>query len=314
MPFTYKNLQEVHKRHIVTDEELDRHIQQLVQQNPRIAEVSDRPTQKGDEVVLNYAGFCDGVQFPGGTAEKQTLVLGSGMFIPGFEEQLIDKMPGEKVDVKVKFPDAYHAPDLAGKEAVFKCELLSIRLKTPYEADDTFAKEVGGCESFAEFRHKLRQQMQQFSDQRGEMDLQDRLLKQAAETLEYTPTQEELDEAVNQQMKAFEAQLQQQGLTLEMYCSFMTTNEQELLKDMEPSARAQLRQQKAIDEIAKLENLQVSDEELGQATALVARQNNMTVEELKPYYTAQFREALVQSVLTGKVMSLIRENANVTEE
>ena len=314
MPFTYKNLQEVHKRHIVTDEELDRHIQQLVQQNPRIAEVSDRPTQKGDEVVLNYAGFCDGVQFPGGTAEKQTLVLGSGMFIPGFEEQLIDKMPGEKVDVKVKFPDAYHAPDLAGKEAVFKCELLSIRLKTPYEADDTFAKEVGGCESFAEFRHKLRQQMQQFSDQRGEMDLQDRLLKQAAETLEYTPTQEELDEAVNQQMKAFEAQLQQQGLTLEMYCSFMTTNEQELLKDMEPSARAQLRQQKAIDEIAKLENMQVSDEELGQATALVARQNNMTVEELKPYYTAQFREALVQSVLTGKVMSLIRENATVTEE
>lgn len=314
MPFTYKKLQEVHKRHIVTDEELDRHIQQLVQQNPRIAEVSDRPTQKGDEVVLHYAGFCDGVQFPGGTAEKQTLVLGSGMFIPGFEEQLIDKMPGEKVDVKVKFPDAYHAPDLAGKEAVFKCELLSIRLKTPYEADDTFAKEVGGCESFAEFRHKLRQQMQQFSDQRGEMDLQDRLLKQAAETLEYTPTQEELDEAVNQQMKAFEAQLQQQGLTLEMYCSFMTTNEQELLKDMEPSARAQLRQQKAIDEIAKLENLQVSDEELGQATALVARQNNMTVEELKPYYTAQFREALVQSVLTGKVMSLIRENATVTEE
>lgn len=314
MPFTYKNLQAANKRHIVTDEEVDRHIQQLLQQHPRIAEVSDRPTQKGDEVVLNYAGFCDGVQFPGGTAEKQTLVLGSGMFIPGFEEQLIDKMPGEKVDVKVKFPDAYHAPDLAGKEAVFKCELLSIRLKTPYEADDAFAKEVGGCDSFEEFRAKLQKNMQHFSDQRGEMDLQDRLLKQAAETLEYTPTQEELDEAVNQQMKAFEAQLQQQGLTLEMYCSFMTTNEQELLKDMEPSARAQLRQQKAIDEIVKLEDLQASDEELGQATALVARQNNMTVEELKPYYTAEFRQALVQSVLTGKVMSLIRENAVVTEE
>lgn len=314
MPFTYKNLQAVNKRHIVTDEEVDRHIQQLLQQNPRIAEVSDRPTQNGDEVVLNYAGFCDGVQFPGGTAENQTLVLGSGMFIPGFEEQLLDKMPGEKVEVKVKFPDAYHAPELAGKEAVFQCQLLSIRLKTPYEADDTFAKEVGGCDSFEAFRRKLQENMQSFSDRRGEMDLQDRLLKQAAETLEYTPTQEELDEAVNQQMKAFEAQLQQQGLTLEMYCSFMTTNEQELLKDLESSARAQLRQQKTIDQIAKLENLQVSDEELGQATALVARQNNMTVEELKPYYTQQFRQALVQSVLAGKVMSLIRENAVVTEE
>ena len=314
MPFTYKNLQAVNTRHIVTDEEVDRHIQQLLQQNPRIAEVSDRPTQNGDEVVLNYAGFCDGVQFAGGTAQNQTLVLGSGMFIPGFEEQLIDKMPGEKVDVKVTFPTAYHAPDLAGKEAIFKCEILSIRLKTPYEADDTFAKEVGGCESFEAFRIKLQENMQRFSDRRGEMDLQDRLLKQAAETLEYTPTQEELDEAVNQQMKAFEAQLQQQGLTLEMYCNFMTTNEQELLKDMEPAALAQLRQQKAINEIVKLENLQATDEELGQATALVARQNNMTVEELKPYYTPQFREALVQSVLTGKVMNLIRENAVVTEE
>ena len=187
-----------------------------------------------------------------------------------------------------------------------------IRKSSQYELDDTFAKEVGGCDTFEEMYKKLGESLQAYTDQRGEMDLQDRLLKQAAETLEYTPTQEELDEAVNQQMKAFEAQLQQQGLTLEMYCNFMTTNEQELLKDMEPAALAQLRQQKAINEIVKLENLQATDEELGQATALVARQNNMTVEQLKPYMNEAFHEAIIHSVQTGKVMSLIRENATVT--
>ena len=109
MSFTYKGLQGKLERHIVTGEEVDRHLQRLLQQNPRIAEVTDRPTEQGDEVVLDYAGFCDGVQFAGGTAQNQTLVLGSGMFIPGFEEQLLDKVPGEEVVVKVTFPKEYHS-------------------------------------------------------------------------------------------------------------------------------------------------------------------------------------------------------------
>ena len=117
MSFTYKGLKAVLERHIVTDTEVERQIQRLQQQYPRIASITDRATQLGDEVILDYAGFCGEEQFPGGTAEKQTLVLGSGQFIPGFEEQLLDKVPGEKVTVKVTFPTEYHAPDLAGKEA-----------------------------------------------------------------------------------------------------------------------------------------------------------------------------------------------------
>ena len=121
MSFTYRGLKAENVRHIVTEAEIDRQIERLQQQNPRIAIVTDRPTENGDEVVLDYAGFCNGVQFPGGTAEKQTLVLGSGAFIPGFEEQLLDKVPGEEVSVKVMFPAQYHAPDLAGKAAEFMC-------------------------------------------------------------------------------------------------------------------------------------------------------------------------------------------------
>ncbi len=128
MSFTYKGLSAQLDRHIVTDAEVDRQLERLQQQNPRIATVKDRPTENGDEVVLDYAGFCDGVQFPGGTAEKQTLTLGSGAFIPGFEEQLLDKVPGEEVVVKVTFPQQYHAENLAGKEAEFRCKIHEIRV------------------------------------------------------------------------------------------------------------------------------------------------------------------------------------------
>lgn len=312
MSFTYKGLSAEMTRHTVTDEEVDRQIQRLLQQNPRVAEVTDRPAEQGDEVVLDYAGFCDGVQFPGGTGENQTLVLGSGMFIPGFEEQLIDKVPGEQVTVKVTFPTEYHAQDLAGKDAEFRCVIHQIRVKTPYELDDTFAKEVGGCETLTDMKEKLKQSLQAYTDQRGEMDLQDRLLQQAAETLEYTYAQEDLDEAVNEQMRNFEAQLSHQGLSLEMYCSFMNTTEKDLLADMVPTAEAALRKQAAIDKIVEAERIEATQEEIGQAVALVAKQNNMTVEQLKPYYNAEFEQAIIKSVLTGKVMSLIREHAHVT--
>ena len=314
MSFTYKGLSAEMTRHLVTDEEVDRQVQKLLEQNPRVAEVTDRPTQDGDEIILDYAGFCDGEQFPGGTGENQTLVLGSGMFIPGFEEQLLDKVPGQEVTVKVTFPQQYHAENLAGKDAEFRCKIHTIRVKTPYELDDTFAKEVGGCDTLAQMQEKLKESMQAYTDQRGEMDLQDRLLKMAAETLEFTCEQSALDEAVNEQMKAFEAQLNRQGLSLEMYCSFMNTTEKDILADMVPTAEAALRNQAAIEKIVELEHIEVTQEEIGQAVAVVARQNDMTVEQLKPYYDEEFEKAIIKSVLTGKVMSLIREHATVTVE
>ena len=188
MSFTYKGLQASYSRHIVTEEEVNKNMERLRQQNPRITQVNDRPTELGDEVVLNYAGFCDGEQFAGGTAENQTLVLGSGMFIPGFEEQLLDKVPGEEVTVKVTFPEAYHSEALAGKEAEFQCKILSIRIKTEYDLDDTFAQEIGKCDTFAQMEKKMQESMQAYADERGEMDLQDQLLNQAAQTLELTVT------------------------------------------------------------------------------------------------------------------------------
>ena len=313
MSFTYRGLKATLERHIITGEEIDRQIERLRQQNPRIAHVDNRPTENGDEVVLDYAGFCDGVQFPGGTAEKQTLVLGSGTFIPGFEEQLLDKVPGEEVVVKVMFPAQYHSADLAGKAAEFRCKIHEIRVKTQYELDDTFAKEVGGCETFAEMREKLAQSLQAYTDERGEMDLQDRLLRQAAATLEFTPSEKQIEAEVGEQIQNLTAQLNQQGLSLEMYCQFMNTTEEKLREDAKGNAEASVRIQAAIEQVVYNENMEATKEEIGQAMAIIARQNNMTLEQLKPYVDAEFEAAVVRSVLTSKVMKLIRDSAEITE-
>lgn len=313
MEFTYKGLSAKLDRHTVTDEEMERQLQRLLQSNPRIAQVTDRPTEAGDEVVLDYAGFCDGEQFEGGTAQNQTLVLGSGMFIPGFEEQLLDKVPGEEVTVKVTFPQQYHAENLAGKEAEFLCKLHYIQVKTPYELDDVFAREVGGCDTLEQMRQKLKASLQAYADEQGEMELQDQLLRQAADTLELEITDEMLEKGIDEQMSVLQAQLSKQGLTLDMYCQFMSTTEEALRQEAEPVARQTLRNQAAIDKIVALEKLEATQEEIGQALAVVCRQNDMTMEQIKPYYDEAFEKAIVKSVLTGKVMSLIREAADVAE-
>ena len=313
MSFVYRGLKAKLDRHIITDAEVDRQIERLQQQSPRIAVVTDRPTQNGDEVVLDYAGFCGGVQFPGGTAEHQTLVLGSGMFIPGFEEQLLDKVPGEEVTVKVMFPSQYHAEDLAGKAAEFRCKIHEIRVKTMYELDDTFAREVGGCETFAEMQAKLKESLQAYTDERGEMDLQDRLIRQAAATLDFQPSEAQIQQELDEQMQNLKAQLNQQGLSIEMYCQFMSTTEEQLREDARANAENSVRVQAAIEQIVYLENLEAEDTEIGQALAIIARQNNMTTEQLKPYVDAEFRAAVVRSVLTSKVMKLIRDNAEIEE-
>ena len=313
MSFVYKGLKAQLDRHIVTGEEIDRQIQRLQQQNPRIAVIKDRPTEHGDEVVLDYAGFCDGVQFAGGTAEKQTLVLGSGMFIPGFEEQLLDKVPGESVTVHVTFPEQYHSDELAGKAAEFRCVIHEIRVKTAYDLDDVFAKDVGGCETLEEMRQRMGESLQAYADEQGEMDLQDKLLRQAAESLDVSFSEETVDKAVEEQMQTLSAQLARQGLSLEMYCSFMGTDEETLRKDARTTAEAALRSQAAIEKIVELEGLEVDQDDVARALALVCRQNHMTMEQLKPYCDDEFQRAINRSVLTSKVMHLIRENADIAE-
>ena len=314
MSFTYRGLKATLDRHLVTPEEIEHNLVRLQQQNFRIAEVLDRATENGDEVVLDYAGYCDGVQFAGGTAQNQTLVLGSGMFIPGFEEQLLEKVPEEKVVVKVTFPEQYHAPELAGKEAEFHCTIHAIRVKTPYELDDTFAREVGKCDTIGEMRQKLGESLQAYVDERGEMDLQDRLLRQAAETLNFDPSDAQVEAELDNLQQNMEAQLAQQGLTLDNYCQFMNITKEQLREDGRAEAVASIRVKAAIEQIVDLEGLEATKEEIAEAYSLVCRQNGITMEQLKPHIDAEFEYAVTQSVLRTKVMALVRNAAEITAE
>ena len=311
MSFTYRGLTAVLDHHTVTMAEVDHQLRRLMEQSPRVEAVTDRPTQNGDEVLLDYAGFCDGVQFPGGSAEYQTLILGSGTFIPGFEEQLLGKMPGDAVSVFVTFPVEYHAPDLAGKAAEFKCMIHEIRVKTPYEMDDTFAKEVGRCENLEAMREKMRQHLQNYSDEQGEMELQEVLIRKAADTLEVAPSEEQIQAEMDEQMQNLNAQLAQRGVNLEMYCQFMNTTEAQLRADTRANAEAAVKVQAAIEQIVALEKLEATQEEIEQAMAIIARQNRMTLEQLKPYIDADFEAAVTRSVLSSKAMKLVRDEADV---
>ena len=281
--------------------------QKLLQRSPAV-----KDTYYG-ALVLDYAGFSEGVQFPGGTAEKQTLTLGSGMFIPGFEEQLVGANIGDDVTVTVTFPTEYHAPELAGKNAEFRCHVHEIRTHDSYQLDDTFAKEIGQCENMEQMRENMGKALQDYYNQRAEQELRWQLMHQAAATVEEQPIDEELDRMVEAQMETLTAQLAQKGLTLEAYCQFTGSDEKKLREDMRPDALEAFRTQKAVEKIAQLENLTVTDEEMDAAIQRICADNHMSAEDLKPYFDNGFLTVVRQQMLRDKATEVVRRSARITQ-
>ena len=313
MSFTYLNLQGKLEHVDVTAEDIDRQLQRLLQANPRIIPVTGRAAAAGDELVLDYAGFSEGVQFPGGTAEKQTLTLGSGIFIPGFEEQLVGTNIGDDVTVTVTFPTEYHAPELAGKPAEFRCHVHEIRTHSSYELDDTFAKEIGQCDTMEQMRENMGKALQDYYNERAEQELRWQLMHQVAATVEEQPTDEELDRMVEAQMETLTAQLAQKGLTLEAYCQFTGSDEKKLREDMRPDALEAFRTQKAVEKIAQLEDLTVTDEEMNAAIERICADNHMSAEDLKPYFDNGFLTVVRQQMLRDKATEVVRRSAQITQ-
>ena len=313
MSFQYRGLKGEYEKHVVSEMEVEHRLKMMAQQNPRIIPVDGRATQEGDEIVLDYAGFCDGVQFPGGTAEMQTLVLGSHTFIPGFEEQLIGHNVGDEVAVQVTFPEQYHSDALAGKAAEFRCKIHQIREKTEYQMDNVFAMEMGGVATFAEMKENYAKALQEYADNQSEMELQDNLLRAAAKTLDFVPDEAQIEAELDKHMQTMHEKLAEKGLNMEMYCHFANTTEEKVREDFRGKAVESLRIQVAISEVVKLENMEVTDEEMEAALEVICRQNNMSIEMLKPHIDAEFTAAVTRSILMGKVMRLIRDAAEVVE-
>ncbi len=309
----YKGLHAVRETLKVSEKMIDQQIDKLLEQRMKVTPVTGRATQLDDEVVLDYAGEVDGLFFEGGTATNQTLVLGSGMFIPGFEEQLLGKNAGDEVDVNVTFPEQYHAPDLAGKAAVFHCKINDIRLSEKYKADDTFAKEVGGCETFAQMREEMRKALQDYMDRQSDAELKAQLLDLVIEGSAYEISDEQLEAGMDSEMANLEAQLGRQGLNLELYCQFMNTTREQLREDMRTEALRNIQRQMAINEIAELEHIEADVNSISEAIQEICRENNITVEQLQPHMDEKFQQALGQSVMNTKVLNFLRDNAVIEE-
>ena len=314
MKFQYKGLTGTLEHLTVSDSDIDKHLERMRSQTPDITVITDRPSVLGDELVLDYSGAVDGVKFDGGTAQMQTLTLGSGAFIPGFEEQLLNKNPGDRVTVRVRFPEQYHAAELAGKDAEFDCLIHEIRTRGAYALDDRFAREVGHCESMAQLRTEVGKALQAYYDDRAEAELLDSLLRQAAATLDYEPTQAELDTAVDEELNNLRAQLAQQGLTLDAYCGFTGKTEAQLREELLPDATQSLRIRTAIQRIAALESIVAEDAEIERAQQEICRQNNINLDQLDDNSVGAFEQAVIQTVVARKVLALVRAEAKIKEK
>lgn len=309
----YKGLKAVRVVQLVTDEQLAQQLEELRRQYPISTPVTDRAAKLGDEVLIDYAGFVGDNQFEGGTAERQPLMLGSGTFIPGFEEQLVGAKVGDKVDVKVTFPQEYHATDLAGKEAVFHCTVHAITAKSLRELDDAFAKEISGMNTLEEMKATLRMQMQQYADQVSEGQMRDQLLNALVaecEDLEVTDelVETELDDAV----KTVYQQLQQQGLTLDDYLQFCGRTLEDLRAELRPNAISTVKARLALQEVCRLENITVSEEEIESEYQVFSRECGIPVEQLKQACGQDAIEALRKDVSMKKTIAVLVDNAEIT--
>ena len=308
----YKGLEAIYEHMTVADEQVDRQIDRLIEQNQTAVIVSDRPSQLGDEVVIDFTGFCDGKAFEGGKADDYPLTLGAGMFIPGFEDQLVGKNTGEDVDVHVTFPVMYPAENLAGKDATFRCRIKEIHTYRKYEADDTFAREVAGCETFAEFKDQLRASMQAYVDRQSDLELKGRLLDQLCEQFDGEISEEHLVKALDIEMNELEAQLRQQNLTLEQYCQFMSKTREELREDFVPSAEKNIKRQMIIAEIARMEGIEADEQSVADAFNDLCKEYNVAPADLQMHFDEQLEKILVRTVIENRVLDVIKSSAKIT--
>ena len=309
----YKGLKAVRVVQLVTDEQLAQQLEEIRRQYPLSTPITDRAAKLGDEVLIDYAGFVGDNQFEGGTAERQPLMLGSGTFIPGFEEQLVGAKVGDKVDVKVTFPQEYHATDLAGKDAVFHCTVHAITAKSLRELDDQFAKDIGMMNSLEEMKGALRAQMQQYADQVSDAQMRDQLLNALVAECEELEVSDELIEAeLDDAVKTVYQQLQQQGLTLDDYLQFCGRTLEDLRAELRPNATSTVKARLALQEVSRLENITVSEEEIEAEYQVFSRECGIPVEQLKQACGNDAIEALRKDVTMKKTIAVLVDNAEIT--
>lgn len=293
----------------VTQKEVDAKIQEEAEKNARTITVEDRAVQDGDEVVLDFEGFVDGVAFEGGKGENYPLTIGSGSFIPGFEEQLVGAEAEKEVEVKVTFPEDYHAEDLKGKEAVFKCTVHEIKAKELPEIDDEFAAEVSEFDTLEEYKADVKAKIKEQKAAEGKAKQEDQVVEQAVKNATYELPEAMVETQAEQMANDFAQRMQSQGLTMEQYFQFTGTTAEQMMEDLKPQAVKRIETRLVLEAIAKAENIEISDEKLDEEIGKMAEAYKMEADKLKEFMGENEKKQMKEDMAVQEAITFLVGNA-----
>ena len=307
----YKGLKATKKVAAVTDEEVEADLNTLRERNGRMVEVEGRKAELNDTANIDFEGFVDEVAFEGGKGEGFDLLLGSGQFIPGFEEQIVGHEIGEEFDVNVTFPEEYHATELAGKPAVFKTKLNSLKAKELPELDDEFAKDVSEFDTLDELKADIRKAKEERAAQQAELDVENTLVDAVVASMEAVIPEEMVESRIDEMVRDFEGRMSQQGLQLATYLQYTGMEMESFRKTFREQAEQQVKIRLALEKVAAVENITVSDEEVEAELAKIAEAYKMQLEQVKSFIPAV---EIKKDLAINKAIDFIKENAEITVE
>lgn len=307
----YKGIQVEKIDYNVQEEDVEKELYTMVEQNARMIAIEDRPVKDGDMVIIDYKGMVDGEIFEGGTAERQSLTIGSGQFIPGFEEQLIGKNIEDEVEVKVTFPEEYHSQELAGKEAIFEVKVHEIKEKELPEIDDEFAKDVSEFDTLEELKNDIKAKLEEGAKNKAEQELRNSVVEAVANTVEAEIPKAAIDRQVGNMLSDFDYRLQSQGINLQSYFQLTGTTEEELREQMKGDAEKTVKNELVLEKIGKEENIEATEEELEEQLKTMAAQYNQELDKIKSNLSDRDLKYIKEGIIVRKTIDFLVENAKI---
>ena len=306
----YKGLKAEKVKTVVTDEEIDNQIKAVAERNARMTTVEDRASAMDDTVVFDFEGFIDDKAFDGGKAEGFSLKLGSGQFIPGFEEQMVGKNAGEEFDVKVTFPEEYHSAECAGKEAVFKIKLHEIKATELPEIDDEFVKDISEFDTLDEYKADLKQKATEYKDRAANDYVENQLIDKMLEGFEAEIPDEMVEHRVDENIRDFAYRLEMQGMNLETYLKYAGGDIAAFRDTFKEQSLRQVKVRLALEKIAELEGIKAEEADIDAEYARYATQYQMDVEQIKKAVPVT---EISKDIVVQKAIDFVRENAVISE-
>lgn len=293
----------------VTQKEVEAKIKEEAEKNARTVTVEGRPVQDGDEVILDFEGFVDGEAFEGGKGENYPLTIGSGSFIPGFEEQLVGAEAEKEVEVKVTFPEEYHAEELKGKDAVFKCTIHEIKEKQIPEIDDEFAAEVSEFDTLDEYKADVKAKIKEQKENEGKQKKEDQAVEKAVANATMEIPEAMIDEQVRQMVNEFAQNMQYQGISFEQYCQITGMTLEKIQEETRPQAVKRIETRLVLEAIAKAENIEVAEERLDEEIKKMAESYNMEADKLKELMGEEEKKQMMEDIAVQDAVTFLVENA-----